>query len=93
MHMHKLYPLYKSYHIKNSSGVIWVHMGQKVIFTKNVSTQTDYVLRNIDTWLMHMHYLDPLYKSYHIKNSSGSFGVTRVKRSFSPKMFQLKQIT
>ena len=186
--MHKLDPLYKSYHIKNSSGVIWGHRGQKVIFTKNVSTQTDYValthdscicisltpstkvitlkihpgsfgvtgvkrsfspkcfnsnrLRSIDTWLMHMHKLDSLYKSYHIKNSSGviwghrgqkviftknvstqtdyvalthdlcicisltpstkvitlkihlgSFGVTGVKRSFSPKMLQLKQIT
>ena len=41
--MHKLDPLYKSYHIKNSSAVIWGHRGQKVIFTKNVSTQTDYV--------------------------------------------------
>ena len=34
MHMRKLDSLYKSYHIKNSSGVIWGHRGQKVIFTK-----------------------------------------------------------
>ena len=32
-----------------------------------------------------MHKLDPLYKSYGPKNSSGSFGVTGVKRSFSTK--------
>ena len=36
MHMHKLDPLYKSYHIKNSSVAIWGHMGQNVIFTKKM---------------------------------------------------------
>ena len=138
--MHKLDPLYKSYHIKNSSAVIWGHRGQMVIFTKNVSTQTDYVALTHDSCICIS--LTPSYKSYHIKNSSGviwghrgqkviftknvstqtdyvalthdlcicisltpstkvitlkihlgSFGVTGVKRSFSPKMLQLKQIT
>ena len=27
-------------------------------------------MRSMDAWLMHMHYLDPFYKSYYIKNSS-----------------------
>ena len=39
MHMHKLDPLYKSYGPKNSSGVIWDHEGQKVIFTKKASSR------------------------------------------------------
>ena len=38
MHMHKLDLLYKSYGPKNSSGVIWGHRGQKVIFTKKASS-------------------------------------------------------
>ena len=40
MHMHELDPLYKSYHIKNSSGVTWGHRGQRVIFTKKASGPT-----------------------------------------------------
>ena len=138
MHMHKLDPLYKSYHVKNSSGVIWGHRGQKVIFTKNVTTQTDYVAWTHDLRICIS--LTPSTKSYHIKNSSGviwghrgqkviftknvttqtdyvawthdlricisltpstkvitlkihpgSFGVTGVKRSFSPKRHQVLQ--
>ena len=38
MYMHQLDHFYKSYHFKNSSGVIWGHRGQKVIFTKNAIT-------------------------------------------------------
>ena len=41
--MHKLDPLYKSYGPKNSSGVIWGHGGQKVIFTKKASSPSEYV--------------------------------------------------
>ena len=41
MHIDQLYTLYKSYGSKNSSGVIWGHRGQKVIFTKNATTPTD----------------------------------------------------
>ena len=43
---------------------------------------------------MHIHQLDPLYKSYRtLKIHPGSLGVTGVKRSFSPKMLFLLQIT
>ena len=91
MHMHKLDPLYKSYHIKNSSGVIWGHRGQKVIFTKNVTTQTDYVALTHDLRICIS--LTPSTKVITLKIHPGSFGVTGVKRSFSPKMLQLKQIT
>ena len=38
--MHKIDPLYKSYGPKNSSGVIWGHRGQKVIFTEKASSPT-----------------------------------------------------
>ena len=43
MRMLKLDPLYKSYGPKNSSGVIWGHRGQKVIFTKKASSPSEYV--------------------------------------------------
>ena len=52
MHMHKLDLLYKSYGPKNSSGVIWGHRGQKVIFTKKASSPSEYVAFS---WLTHMH--------------------------------------
>ena len=81
--MHKLDPLYKSYHIKNSSGVIWGHRGQKVIFTKNVSTQTDYIAWTHDLRICIS--LTPSTKVITLKIHLGSFGVTGVKRSFSPK--------
>ena len=44
MHMHQLDPLYKSYQIKNSSGVIWGHWGQKVILTKNAIFRPCYIV-------------------------------------------------
>ena len=43
MHIDQLDTLYKSYQIKNSSGVTWGHRGQKVIFTKNAISPTDYM--------------------------------------------------
>ena len=87
--MHKLDPLYKSFHIKNSSGVFWGHRGQKVIFTKNVSTQTDYVALTHELCICIN--LTTSTKVITLKIHPGSFGVTWVKRSFSPKMFQLKE--
>ena len=48
MHTHKFDPLYKSYGPKNSSGVIWGHGGQKVIFTKKASIKS-FRIRSIDT--------------------------------------------
>ena len=44
-------------------------------------------------WLIYIHQLDNLYKSYRFKIHPGSFGVTGVKRSFSPKLLFLLQIT
>ena len=69
----------------------WGHWGQKGHFhQKGIKS---YRILSIDAWLMHMHKLDPLYKSYGPKNSSGSFRVIGVKRSFSPKRRQVLQNT
>ena len=47
----------------------WGHWGQKGHFhQKGIKS---YRILSIDAWLMHMHKLDPLYKSYGPKNSSG----------------------
>ena len=36
--------LYKSYGSRNSLKVIWGHRGQKIIFTKNATSPTDYMV-------------------------------------------------
>ena len=84
-------PLYKSYGSKNSPGVIWGHRGQKVIFTKNATSPTDYRVRSRDscTYIR----LTPSTNVMGLKIHTGSFGVTGVKRSFSPKMLLLLEIT
>ena len=84
MHMHKLDLLYESYGPKNSSGVIWGHRGQKVIFTKKASSPSEYVAftRDLRTCIN----LTPSTKFMVLKINPGSFGVTGVKRSFSLKM-------
>ena len=84
MHMHKLDLLYKSYGPKNSSGVIWGHRGQKVIFTKKASSPSEYVAFTHD--LRTCVSLTPSTKVMVLKINPGSFGVTGVKRSFSLKM-------
>ena len=43
MYLHQQDPLYKRYHFKNSSGVIWGLRGQKLIFTKNALTHPCYI--------------------------------------------------
>ena len=83
LHIDQLDTLYKSYGSKNSSGVIWGHRGQKLIFTEKRCNS--YRLHGKVMWFMHMHQLDTLYQSNGCENSSGSFGVTGVKRSFSQK--------
>ena len=85
MHMHKLDLLYKSYGPKNSSGVIWGHRGQKVIFTKKASSPSEYVAftRDLRTCIS----LTPSTKVMVLKINPGSFGVTGVKRSFSLKCY------
>ena len=84
MHIRKLDPLYKTYGPKNSSGVIWGHRGKKIIFTKKASRSTEYVAltRDLRTCIS----LTPSTKFMVLKISTGSFGVTGVKRSFSLKM-------
>ena len=41
IYIDQLYTLYKSYGSRNSVGVIW---GQKVIFTKNAISPSDYMV-------------------------------------------------
>ena len=43
MHIDQLDTLYKSYGIKNSSGVTWVTDGQKVIIPKKALTRQCYI--------------------------------------------------
>ena len=62
--------------------VIWGHRGQKVIFTKNATSPTVYRVWSCDSCTCIS--LTPLYKRYGSKIHTGSFGVTGVKRSFSP---------
>ena len=83
MHIHQLDTLYKSYGSRNSPGVIWGHKGQKVIFTKNAISPTDYMLWSCDLCIL-ISYI-PSTKVMGLEIQSGSFGVTGVKRSFSPK--------
>ena len=49
MRMHQLDTLYQSKGCENSSGVIWGHRGQKVIFTKNAVTRPLYKARPYDS--------------------------------------------
>ena len=49
MHMYQLETLYQINGSQNSSGVIWGHMGQKVIFTKNTLTRSCYIARPWDS--------------------------------------------
>ena len=72
--MHQLDPLYKSYGSTNSPGVIWGHRGQKVIFTKNATSPTDYRVRSRDscTYIR----LTPSTNVMGLKIHTGSFGVT-----------------
>ena len=69
MHIDQLDTLYKSYGSRNSPGVTWGHRGQKVIFTKNAISHSDYVGMTME--LMYIDQLDTLYKSYGSRNSPG----------------------
>ena len=84
MHIDQLDTLYKSYGSKNSPGVTWGHIGQKVIFTKNAISLSDYM---VWSWVSCM--CISLRISTYVTGSKfnlGSLGITMVKRSFSPKM-------
>ena len=64
MHINQLDTPYKSYRLKFDYGVIWGHWGQKVIFTKNAISPTDYMVWSC---VMHIYQLDTPYKSYRLK--------------------------
>ena len=51
------------------------------------------MLQVINIILMHMHQLKTIYQCYGVKCQSGSFGVTKVKRSNLPKLLPLLHIT
>ena len=52
MHIHQLDTLNKNYWFKNSPGVIWGHRGQKVIFTKNAISPSEYVEWSCDSCIL-----------------------------------------
>ena len=91
MYIHKLDTLYKSYGSRNSVGVIWSHRGQNVIFTKNAISPSDYMVWSYDLRIFISQI--PSTKVMGLEIHLGSFGVTGVKRSFSPKTLFLLQIT
>ena len=67
IHVHQLLTLYLSYGVKYQSRVLWGHGGQKVIFTKNVSTPFNYVALT----LYICYNLTPLYQIYGYTKSPG----------------------
>ena len=52
MHIDQQDTLYKSYGSRNSPGVTWGHRGQKVIFTKNAISHSDYVVWPWDSCIL-----------------------------------------
>ena len=52
MYIDQLDTLYKSYRIKNLSGVSWGHRGQKFIFTKIVISPSDYMVWSWDSCIL-----------------------------------------
>ena len=49
-YINKLETLYKTYWLKFRFWVIWGHMGQKFVFTKNASPHTTYIEWSRDLW-------------------------------------------
>ena len=74
--------------VRGHDGVTGV---KKVIFTKKASSPTEYLalMRDLCIWIR----LTPSTKVMVLKIHPGSFGVTGVKRSFSPKRHQVLQNT
>ena len=73
--------------VRGHDGVTGV---KKVIFTKKASSPTEYLALMRDLCICIS--LTPSTKVMVLKIHPGSFGVTRVKRSFSPKRHQVLQI-
>ena len=72
-------------------GSRWGHWGQKGHFTKKASSPSDNIALTRDLCICSS--LTPSTKVMVLKICPGSFGVTGVKRSFSPKRHQVLQIT
>ena len=84
IHISQLDTLYKSYGRKNSSGVIWGHRGQILIFTKNALSPLCYIVYPCNLYI-----IISLRHSTFIMGSKvnmGSFGVIGVKSLFSIKV-------
>ena len=84
MYINKLITLYKSNGRKKSSGVIWGHRGQKVIFTKMAISSTDHMVWSCDSCILTS--LLPSTKVMVVKYHPGSFGVTGVKKVIFTKV-------
>ena len=90
MHINQLNTPYKKL---SAEILIWGHLrsqGSKGHFHQKCSFS--YRLHGIVLWLMHIHQLDTPTKVIGSNLNLGSFGVTGVKMSFSPKMLFLLQI-
>ena len=77
IHIDQLDILYQSYGLRNSPGVTWGHRGQKVIFTKNAISPSDYVVWPWDLCILISEI--PSTKVMGLEIHSGSLGVTGVK--------------
>ena len=86
---------YLDHYSDTNNDVVSGHRGvtevKKVIFTKKASSPTEYVALTCDLCI-HIS-LTPSTKVMVLKIHPGSFGVTGVKSSFSPKRHYLQQIT
>ena len=80
----QLYTFYKSYWSRNSAGVFWGHWGQKVIFNKNAICHTYYLLWSRDSSILISKIAST--KGMGLQIHQGLFGVTGLKRSWSPKL-------
>ena len=47
IHVHQLETLYLLYEVKCQPGVIWGHSCQKVIFSKNATSATEYMVLSL----------------------------------------------
>ena len=87
IHLHQLVILNLSYGVKYQSGVIWGHWGQKVIFTKNVSTPFNYVALTHDLYICYN--LTPLPNLLVYKITRGHLGSLGSKGHFHWKCYNL----
>ena len=85
MYIHQIDSLYKRYGSKNSHGVIWGHWGQKVIFTKDATSPTDYMAWSCNSCI-YIHKLETLYSIHGVKVNLGSLPPANIMR-LCPDLF------